>query len=155
MLRGTRVEATSRRSRLRKLSPPPLPKTRSIVLALLMPPPDQAGRDNLTLCVVLWTAWCFESQDGTSPRGLAFLLRLDTCYEPASLFFFVFCEQPPTPGWTKKEKTEHSNIFFVKHIFGENCGETNHTVQYYYLFYLPKMCYRTCSSPTLIDILYR
>ena len=119
MLRGTRAEATSRRSRLRKLSPPPLPKTSIIALALLMPPPDQAGRDNLTLCVVLWTAWCFESQDGTSPRGLAFLLRLDTCYEPASLFFLFFASSPQHRGEQKKKKRSTatyflSNIFSVK-----------------------------------------
>ena len=55
----------SRRSRLRKLSPPSRPKTSSIVVALLMPPPHQAGRDSLALCVVPYTTRCFERQFGT------------------------------------------------------------------------------------------
>ena len=48
------LEATSRRSRLCKLSPPPLPKTSSVVLALPMPPPHQASRDSLEPVCGLW-----------------------------------------------------------------------------------------------------
>ena len=33
-----------------------------VVLALLMPPPHNAGGDSLAVCVVLSTAWCFEKE---------------------------------------------------------------------------------------------
>ena len=80
----------SRRSRLRKLSPLSRLNTCSIVLALLMPPPFQAGRDIVLLCV-----WCSRqlgvlkaSLVRVSPRALASLLRLATCYQASVFVFF-------------------------------------------------------------------
>ena len=103
VLRSLFVEATSRRSRWRKLSPPSRPKLSSIVLVVLKPLPHQARSDSLALCVVLWTSRCFESHSlvRVSPRALASRLRL-ACNLVPGTSFCSFWNSPQERAETKK-----------------------------------------------------
>ena len=139
------VEATSRADRdCGSYRLPHGRKLAAIVLALLMPPPHQAGRDSLALCMVLQTAWCFESQFGTSESSRSRLspaacyLLLRTCY---LVPVFVFFEQPAKAG-CKKNGAIHSDFFenyFLVKIYVETLYQVPGTR---YCLYCLSVCLR-------------
>ena len=80
-----------------------------------MPLPHRADRDSLALCVVLYTARCFEIHDlvRVSFRALASRLRFNTYYLVCTIVpVFVLFRAARKRG--EKKKTEQDPTDFVK-----------------------------------------